>query len=259
MATPCLTYSLADESQPDGSTSAPGAEAGSPTAGVLESPSEPREVPARVEGEHIALVLNSADSFNPGPTSLSFLLQTSLPASTSEAWDLREHNKWEISEDGDGIIKVTAPPNAGSHYHADADLDDPSKAHNRLNKPVLSAHTISLLVNAYFDYTAPLFPIVCRTDFTTNGVTSPLLLYSICGLGATRRQFPRELFSGVRGVINGLLRSNDILSDARFENVQALVSLTSKYGDLSLKPYSSCCRRWAICTRSLPPPRPVLP
>lgn len=38
------------------------------------------------------------------------------------------------------------------------------------------------------------------------------------------RHFPREVFAGVRGVINGLLRSNDILSDARFEHVQALVS-----------------------------------
>ena len=39
------------------------------------------------------------------------------------------------------------------------------------------------------------------------------------------RHFPREVFAGVRGVINGLLRSNDILSDARFEHVQALVSV----------------------------------
>jgi hypothetical protein len=51
-----------------------------------------------------------------------------------------------------------------------------------------------------------------------------LLLYSICGLGATRREFPRQVFAGIRGVINGLIRSNDVLSDARFENVQALVS-----------------------------------
>lgn len=61
------------------------------------------------------------------------------------------------------------------------------------------------------------------------------MLYSICGLGATRRQFPKEIFTGVRGVINGILRSNDILSDARIENVQALL-LLAQVGDLHAQP-----------------------
>lgn len=163
-----------------------------------------------------------------GPTSLSFLLHTTLPASTSEAYDLRNHNKWEISEDGNGLIRVNAPPtgngNGSGGGYADADPDDPSRQHGRLNKPVLSAVLIEKLVNAYFDHLAPLFPVVSRADFAAKSNPSPLLLYSICGLAATMRQFPREVFSSVRGVINGLLRSNDILSDARFEHVQALVS-----------------------------------
>ncbi|ORY31213.1 fungal-specific transcription factor domain-domain-containing protein [Naematelia encephala] len=177
----------------------------------------PREVPVRLEG----------------PTSLSFLLHTTLPASASEAYDLREHNKWEVSEDGNGLIRVYAPPTAMPF--ADGDPDDPTRAHNRLNRPVLSAQTISLLVNAYFDQLAPLFPIISRAEFAAKATPSPLLLYAICGLGATRRQFPREVFAGVRGVINGLLRSNDILSDARFENVQALL-LLSQVGDLHAQP-----------------------
>jgi hypothetical protein len=69
-----------------------------------------------------------------------------------------------------------------------------------------------------------MFPIISRTEFASKTNPAPLLLYSMCGIGSTRRDFPRELFAGVRGVINGLLRSNDILSDARMENVQALVS-----------------------------------
>jgi hypothetical protein len=158
----------------------------------------------------------------PGPSSLSFLLHTALPAATSEAYDIRHHQKWDISEDGNGLIRVTAPPTSAGY--GDTDPDDPSRTHNRLNKPFLSAQTITLLVNAYFDNLAPLFPVVSRTDFTSKANPSPLLLYSICGLGATMRRFPREVFAGVRGVINGLLRSNDILSDARFEHVQALVS-----------------------------------
>lgn len=147
-------------------------------------------------------------------------MTTTLPAAATEAYDLREHNKWEVSEDGTGIIRVSAPPSAPGF--ADAGPDD--KSHARLNKPVLSAKIMSDLVNSYFDHIAPLFPVVSKAEFTSKATVSPLLLYAICGLGATRRQFPREIFAGVRGVINGLLRSNDILSDARFENVQALVS-----------------------------------
>jgi hypothetical protein len=194
-----------------------------------------------------------------GPTSLSFLLQTALPAGASELYDLREHNKWEVSEDGDGLIKVKAPP---SGAHAEGDLDNP--AHNRLNRSILSGQTITHLVNAYFDHLAPLFPIISRAEFAAKANPSPLLLYSICGLGATRRHFPREIFAAVRGVINGLLRSNDILSDARFENVQALVSklsknaaddqlLLSQVGDLHAQPTaataSAALVRMGIATR----------
>ncbi|KIS00249.1 hypothetical protein L804_01658 [Cryptococcus deuterogattii 2001/935-1] len=168
-----------------------------------------------------------------GPTSISFLLHTSLPANQSEAYDLRHHNSWEVLEDGNGFIRVNAPPTATGY--ADADPQDPTKAHNRLNKPVLSAQTMSLLVNAYFNEVAPILPIISRAEFASKSNPSPLMLYSICGLGATRRQFPKEIFTGVRGVINGILRSNDILSDARIENVQALL-LLAQVGDLHAQP-----------------------
>ncbi|WWD20732.1 hypothetical protein CI109_105208 [Kwoniella shandongensis] len=168
-----------------------------------------------------------------GPTSISFLLHTTIPAIPSEAYDMRHHNSWEVLEDGNGLIRVNAPPNSSGY--ADADPQDPTKAHNQLNRPILSGQTMSLLVNAYFNDVAPLFPIISRSEFAAKSSPSPLLLYSICGLGATRRQFPREVFSGVRGVINGLLRSNDILSDARFENVQALL-LLAQVGDLHAQP-----------------------
>lgn len=172
-------------------------------------------------------------SFSIGPTSISFLLHTSVPAIQSEAYDLRHHNSWEVLEDGNGFIRVNAPPTATGY--ADADPQDPTKAHNRLNKPVLSAQTMSLLVNTYFDEVAPILPIISRAEFASKSNPSPLMLYSICGLGATRRQFPKELFTGVRGVINGILRSNDILSDARIENAQALL-LLAQVGDLHAQP-----------------------
>jgi hypothetical protein len=120
-----------------------------------------------------------------------------------------------VSEDGDGIIRVAAPPSTGT-----GDTDDHRERHSR----PIKAHTISLLVNAYFDHLAHLFPVISRAEFAATATPPPLLLYSICGVAATRREFPREVFAAVRGVINGLMRSNDILSDARIENVQALVS-----------------------------------
>jgi hypothetical protein len=167
-----------------------------------ERPRPPSEVPARVEG----------------PTSLSFLLHTSLPASASQAYDLKHHHIWEVSDDGNGIIRVKQPP------HSKGD-EDPTSG-SKLAKSALNAQNISQLVNAYFDNQAQFFPIISRAEFAAKANPSPFLLYSICGIGSTMREFPRELFSGIRGVINGMLRSNDILSDARLEHVQALVSLT---------------------------------
>ncbi|WVQ70549.1 hypothetical protein IAR50_000068 [Cryptococcus sp. DSM 104548] len=188
----------------------------SPNYEIVNEPRN-REVPSRVEG----------------PTSISFLIHTSVPPIQSEAYDLRHHNSWEVLEDGNGFIRVNAPPTATGY--ADADPQDPSKAHNRLNKPVLSAQTMSLLVNAYFNEVAPLLPIISRAEFAAKSNPPPLLLYSICGMGATRRQFPKEIYTGVRGVINGILRSNDILSDARLENVQALL-LLSQVHDVHAQP-----------------------
>ena len=162
-------------------------------------------------------------SMNPltraGRNSVSSLLSSSMPPNGSEAYNIREHDKWEISEDGTGHLSVTAPSQLPY-----TDNDDLSRAHNRMNRPVLSGQTMSMLVNAYFDNVAHLFPVVSKGDIMGQTSVSPLLLYAICGVGATLRRFPRDVFAGVRGVINGLLRSNDILSDARFENVQALVS-----------------------------------
>ncbi|ORX40990.1 fungal-specific transcription factor domain-domain-containing protein [Kockovaella imperatae] len=195
-------------------------------------PATPREVPARTEG----------------PTSLSFLLHTALPANATAAYDLRQHNRWEVSEDGNGLIRVSVPP----LLNGNEDVEDLTRGYNRLARPTLNAATISSLVNADFDHIAPLFPIVLRCDFAAKTNPSPLLLYAICGLGSTRREFPRELFAGVRGMINGLLRSNDILSDARFEHVQALL-LLAQAGDLHAQPTaataSACLIRLASAIR----------
>ena len=211
---------------------------------VMSRP-EKVEMPARLEGEQLAMCILNWLTRRAGPTSLSFLLQTTLPAVTSESFDLRGHIHWEVSEDGDGLIRVKAPP-TGSQLDPNWDS---TKA-----KPILSGHLITQLVNAYFEFINPLFPIISRSEFAAKVNPSPLLLYSICGLGSTRRQFPRDVFAAVRGVINGLLRSNDILSDARFENVQALVSSAH----LCKLMVSCCYLKSAIYTHNQPL-RPLAP
>lgn len=166
-----------------------------------------------------------------GPTSISFLLHStaSLPSTATETYDLKHHNSWEVTADGNGVIRVNAPPrddipNGASTPPASSTNHDTSKEHSLLNKPVLSAQLVSNLVNSYFEHMSPMFPIVSRADFTRTPNPSPFLLYAICGIAATRRNVPREVFSAVRGMINGIIRSNDVLSDAKLENVQALVS-----------------------------------
>lgn len=116
-----------------------------------------------------------------------------------------------------------------------------------MNKPVLSAQLVSMLVNSYFEHLSPMFPIVSRQDFTRTPNPSPFLLYAICGIASTRRNVPREVFSAVRGMINGIIRSNDVLSDAKLENVQALVGVRG-YDPLELTVYSSSSLKWATCT-----------
>ncbi|KAL7422853.1 hypothetical protein Q5752_002149 [Cryptotrichosporon argae] len=153
-----------------------------------------------------------------GPTSIPFLLHTTLSPTYIQQYDINNHTHWEVTDDGAGVIRIHAPPDSN---------DDPAK-------PVLSPSTISRLVNAYFDHLAHLFPIVLRSEFIRKK-PNPLLLYAICGVASTMRQFPREVFAQVRRMVNGLLKSNDIMSDARFEHVQALL-LLAQVGDLHAQP-----------------------
>lgn len=70
---------------------------------------------------------------------------------------------------------------------------------------------------------APLFPIVAKSDFIKGRKPPPLLLYALAGVAATRRGVSRDVFNAIRTIINGIIRNNDVLSDASIENVQALV------------------------------------
>lgn len=181
-----------------------------------------------------------------GPTSISFLLHSTaaLPRTSVEDFDLRNHQTWQmVSDDGDGVIRVFNPPASASfkHYSGEQqDSDDPSPnpSNGIDHRPVLSAQLISNLINSYFDNVAPLFPVVTKNDFIREGNPPPLLLYAMAGVASASRGVSGEVFNAIRGIINGIIRTNDILSDASMSHVQALLVLTL-VGDLHAQPVAT--------------------
>ncbi|KAJ9103158.1 hypothetical protein QFC21_002580 [Naganishia friedmannii] len=171
-----------------------------------------------------------------GPTSISFLLHSapSLPRSTIEEYDLRNHQTWQLTtDDGDGLIKVFNPPPTAEAKEA---ANSPSQGLS--GQSVLSSKLISSLINSYFQHVAPLFPIVAKSDFIKGRKPPPLLLYAMAGVAATRRGVSRDVFNAIRTIINGIIRNNDVLSDASIENVQALLIL-GMAADLHAQPVST--------------------
>jgi len=163
-----------------------------------------------------------------GPTSLSYILHStaSLPRHSVEEYDLRNHQTWQFTtDDGDGVIRVCNPPTSSSFRQNSGYTESSPSEAGQPPKPILTAALISTLVNSYFTHIAPLFPIVCKKQFVKGGNPPPLLLYAMAGAASTRRGVKKEVFNAIRGVINGLIRNNDVLSDPSLTNVQALVSL----------------------------------
>ena len=162
-----------------------------------------------------------------GPTSLSYILHStaSLPRHSVEEYDLRNHQTWQFTtDDGDGVIRVCNPPTSSSFRQNSGYTESSPSEPGQPPKPILTAALISTLVNSYFTHIAPLFPIVCKKQFVKGGNPPPLLLYAMAGAASTRRGVKKEVFNAIRGVINGLIRNNDVLSDPSLTNVQALVS-----------------------------------
>ena len=168
-----------------------------------------------------------------GPTSISFLLHSTatIPPHTFDNYDLRHHTAFDISSTGDGLIKVYHPARSSDPNSPSFAL--PSGVENRLPQDV-----IEQLVNSYFQNIAPLFPVVSRVEFLKEGKENPLLVYAVCGVAATRRDVPREVFNSLRTTINGIIKHNDVLSDTSLVNIQSLLILAC-VGDLHSQPLTA--------------------
>ena len=84
---------------------------------------------------------------------------------------------------------------------------------------------IEKLLNAYFTEVSPIFPVVTKAEFLSNPSPPSMLLYSMCLVAAARRDVPQTLFDSIRFAVNGIIKSDDVLSTASITNVQALLIL----------------------------------
>ncbi|KAH0830630.1 hypothetical protein J3R83DRAFT_2085 [Lanmaoa asiatica] len=157
----------------------------------------------------------------PGPTTAVHLLhsQATISSRIYESYDQRYHHTWEVSKNGDGIISVqNMPP------------DDNQMPHPKPMDLRLDPEVIQKLVNTYFKDIAPILPIITQAEFLSNPSPPPILLYSMCLVAAARREVPQSVFDSIRYAVNGVIKSEDVLSTASIANVQALLIL-SMVGD----------------------------
>ncbi|KAH7926634.1 hypothetical protein BV22DRAFT_1008512 [Leucogyrophana mollusca] len=155
------------------------------------------------------------------PTTAVHLLhsQATISSRIYESYDQRHQHTWEVSKNGDGVISVQNIP-----------VDEKQVSHPKPIDLRLEPEVIQNLVNAYFKEIAPILPVVSQAEFLASPSPSPILLYSMCLVAAARREVPQSVFDSIRYAVNGVIKSDDVLSTASIANVQALLIL-SMVGD----------------------------
>ncbi|KAF8333946.1 fungal-specific transcription factor domain-containing protein [Cantharellus anzutake] len=158
-----------------------------------------------------------------GPTSLNYILQTSMPQihSTSADTSISYQQAWKVIRSGDGFIEVLQDTGPDPYLPRDSE---------RGPEPV-ERHVLERLVNYYFKNIAPIFPIVTEDEFlhgtgdsaSSNYRPSPVLLYAICVMSATARGTPLSVFENLRKILNHIMKTDDVVSNASLSNIQALL------------------------------------
>lgn len=151
-----------------------------------------------------------------GPTSATHLLhsQAMIPSRAYDVYDSKYHHSWDVSRDGEGIIRVHEP--------------QPGELQLAMPKPVdlqIERDVVEKLVNAYFTEVAPILPVVTQAEFIASTRPPPILLYSMCLVAAASREVPQSVFDLIRYTVNGLIKTEDVLSTASLVNVQSLLIL----------------------------------
>ncbi|KAF8319282.1 hypothetical protein DL93DRAFT_170297 [Clavulina sp. PMI_390] len=170
-----------------------------------------------------------ADTRIYGPTSLTYILHSSSTMPAVDSFDLRYHQTWRVGRSGEGFIQIY---DRGDPIPDEEDEEDATR--RGLERDLLQE-----LVNFYFENISPLFPVVTKHEFL-HGIEedsftppkpadaqtyepSPVLLYAICTIAATARQYPAKLFDSLRIILNHHIRTADVMSIASLTNIQALL------------------------------------
>jgi Fungal specific transcription factor domain len=140
--------------------------------------------------------------------------QANVAAKVYESYDQRHHHTFTIGESGDGFIRIQKPT-----------AEEQQASHAR---PVfhVEPEIIQSLVNAYFTDIAPILPIVTKAEFLATSNPPPVLLYSMCLVAAARREVDPAVFDAIRHTVNSIIKSDDVLSESKLVNVQALLILS---------------------------------
>ncbi|KAK7020498.1 fungal-specific transcription factor domain-containing protein [Favolaschia claudopus] len=151
-----------------------------------------------------------------GPTSAAHLLhsQASISSRIYEGYDSRYHHSFEVTQSGDGLIRVAKPSTA----EGTPSVPKPVDLH-------IEPQIVEQLLNAYFAEVAPILPIMTQAEFLATPAPPPILLYSMCLVAAARREVPQTVFDSIRYAVNGVIKAEDVLSTPTLANVQALLIL----------------------------------
>ncbi|KAG7092616.1 hypothetical protein E1B28_008959 [Marasmius oreades] len=148
-----------------------------------------------------------------GPTSTAHILhsQATISSRHYEGYDARYNHTFQVSKNGDGIIQV---------QRSEQPMAVPKPIDLRVEHDMLQQ-----LVNAYFSEVAPLLPVITKAEFLNHAAPPPILLYSMCLVTAARREVPQQVFDVIRHMVDTIIKTEDILSNASIVNVQALLIL----------------------------------
>ncbi|KAF7338175.1 hypothetical protein MVEN_02042400 [Mycena venus] len=173
---------------------------------ITETRFKKKKLEEEEKQEQRSPVAEKRDSSVFGPTSAAHLLhsQASISSRIYEGYDSRYHHSFEVTQSGDGLIRVEKPT--------------PSDGAPSVPKPVdlhIEPQIVEQLLNAYF----------AEAEFLATPAPPPILLYSMCLVAAARREVPQTVFDSIRYAVNGVIKAEDVLSTPSMANVQALLIL----------------------------------
>lgn len=180
-----------------------------------------------------------------GNTSIAHLMHSTstFPIERMGPVDVKYAQSLTVGEGGDGYIRVVSDGDAvAEEYWSGGSNGFASAGGDGGAIQGIERGTMEKLINYYFKYHSPHFPIVSRADFLSAVTPSPLLFNALCGISALSHHVPPSILRTIKGTIRSTLREEDILDNSSIVNVQALLiyaySLELEKGPASSKSWN---------------------